>query len=72
VEYNNKGKLKEKNSSRLTEPESRLKVTKGKGLGRVGLKGGISVGRKNGGIRISMYNAWCRVCMGSTVQHRED
>jgi len=31
VEYNNKETLKEKNSSRLTESESGLTVTKGKG-----------------------------------------
>jgi len=39
VEYNNKEKLKEKNSSRLTEPESGLTVTKEKGTGHGGWKG---------------------------------
>ena len=33
VEYNNKGKLKEQNSSRITESENGLTVTKGKGTG---------------------------------------
>ena len=30
--------------------------SKGKGLGRVGGKGWIMVGKKKGGIRVSMYN----------------
>ena len=33
MEYNNKAKLKEQNSSRLTEPKNGLTVTKGKGTG---------------------------------------
>ena len=48
-----KQKLKEQNSSRLTEPKSGLAVTKGKGLGRVGGKGGR---RGLKGIMISTHN----------------
>ena len=33
MEYKNKEKLKEQNSSRLTEPKNGLTVTKGKGTG---------------------------------------
>ena len=36
-----KQKLKEQKTSRLTEPKNGLTVTKGKGLGRMGGKGGI-------------------------------
>ena len=50
--YKNKGKLKEQNSSRITEPKNRLTATKGKGT----VKGGIRVGKKKGGITISMCN----------------
>ena len=39
VEYNNKAKLKEQNSSRLTDSKKGLAVTKGKRLGRVGEEG---------------------------------
>ena len=35
MEYKNKEKLKEQNSSRLTEPKNGLTVTKGKGTGEV-------------------------------------
>ena len=38
--YNNKAKLKEQNGSRLTNSTKGLAITKGKGLGRVGEKGG--------------------------------
>ena len=40
MEYDNKPKLKEQNSSRLTDSKKGLAITKGKGLGRVGEKGG--------------------------------
>ena len=33
MEYKNKEKLKEQNSSRITEPKNGLTVTKGKGTG---------------------------------------
>ena len=33
MEYKNKEKLKEENSSRLAEPKNELTVTKGKGTG---------------------------------------
>jgi len=39
VEYNNKEKLLEKNSSRLTEPESGLTFKKGKETGHGGGEG---------------------------------
>ena len=56
MECKNKEKLKEQNSSRLTEPKNGLTVTKGKELGRMGGKGGIRAGKKKGGLTISMYN----------------
>ena len=40
MEYKNKEKLKEQNSSRLTEPKKGLAVKKGKELGRVSEEGG--------------------------------
>ena len=39
MEYKNKAKLKEQNSSRLTEPKNGLTVTKGKGTGEGGWEG---------------------------------
>ena len=36
MEYNNEAKLKEQNSSQITEPKKGLVVTKGEGCGRVG------------------------------------
>ena len=39
MEYKNKAKLKEQNSSRLTDSKKGLAVTKGKRLGRRGLRG---------------------------------
>ena len=44
MEYKNKGKLKEQNSSRITEPKNGLTVTKGKETGKNG-----RVGRDKGG-----------------------
>ena len=44
MEYKNKEKLKEQNSSRITEPRKGLTVTKGKGIGENG-----RVGRDKGG-----------------------
>jgi len=46
VEYKNKEKLKEMNSSRLTEAESGLTVTKGKGNGHGGWEGRDKGGQK--------------------------
>ena len=57
MEYKNKEKLKEqKNSSSLTEPKNGLTVTKGKGTGEDGWEERDKVGKKEGGIMISMYN----------------
>ena len=39
MEYKNKEKLKEKNSSRITEPTNGLTATKGKGTGEDGWEG---------------------------------
>ena len=39
MEYKNKEKTKEPNSSRLTEPKNGLTVTKGKGTGEDGWEG---------------------------------
>ena len=36
MEYKNKEKLKEQNSSRITEPKNGLMVTEGKGSGQEG------------------------------------
>ena len=44
-------------------------LPKVKGLGRTGGKGGIRVGKKKGGITISMYKVGGS--MGRGVQHRE-
>ena len=43
-----KKQLKEQNRSRLTEPKNGLTVTKGKGTGDDGGKGGIRGGKKGG------------------------
>ena len=40
MEYNNKAKLKEQNSSRLTDSKKGLVVTKGKGAGKDAGEGG--------------------------------
>ena len=53
MEYKNKEKLKEQNSSRITEPKNGLTVTKGKGTGEDGWEGGI---RGIKGIMISTHN----------------
>ena len=52
MEYNSKAKLKEQNSSRLTEPKG-LGITKGKGLKKVGAEGGR---RGLRGVMISTHN----------------
>ena len=66
-----KEKLKEQNSSRITEPpKNGLTVTKGKGNGEDGWEGRDKGGIKKGGTMFSMYNVG-----GGTwraVQHRED
>jgi len=64
VEYNNKEKLKEKNDSRLTEPDSGLTVTKGKGTGQGGWEDRNKGGEKKGVIRITMYNVWSGGSLG--------
>ena len=56
MEYKNRRKPKEQNSSRNTEPKNGLTVTKGKGLVRMVGKGGVRVGKKKGGITINMYS----------------
>ena len=43
--YNNEAKLKEQNSSRLTEPKNELTVTKGKGTGEDGWEGRYKRGK---------------------------
>ena len=45
MEYKSKEKLKEQNSSRITEPKNGLIVTKGKGTGDDG-RGGKDKGRE--------------------------
>ena len=49
MEYKNKGKLKEQNSSRSTEPKNGLTVTKGKGTEADGWKGRDKGGEKEKG-----------------------
>ena len=56
MEYNNKAKLKEQNSSRLTDSKKGLVVTKGKGVGRVSGEGGRQKG-------IVGYHDWCTWCV---------
>ena len=49
MEYKNKEKLKEENSSRITEPKNGLTVTKGKGTGEDGWEGRDKGGEKETG-----------------------
>jgi len=49
VEYNNKETLKNKNSSRLTEPECGVTVTKGKRTEKGGWEGRDKGGEKEKG-----------------------
>jgi len=49
VQYNNKEKLKEKYSSCLTEPESSVKITKGKRTGQGGTEGRDKCGEEEWG-----------------------
>ena len=53
MEYNNKAKLKEQNSSRLTDSKKGLVAAKGEGSVRVGGEGGW---RELKGIMISTHN----------------
>ena len=62
MENKNKGKLKEQNSSRFTEPKNGLTVTKGKGTGEDGWKGRDKGRKKKGGITISMNNVGGVLC----------
>ena len=71
MEYKNKEKLKKQNSSRITEPKNGLTVTKGKGTGCMGGKEGIRVGKKEGGIMISMYNVSWGHREGCATQRRQ-
>ena len=48
-----KKNLKEKNSNRITEPKNGLTVPKGKGLGRMGGKGGIRSGKRKGTLQLA-------------------
>ena len=65
MEYNNKAKLKEQNSSRLTDSKKELAVTKGKGVGggqvvreggRRGLRGIMISTHKVGGTWRRQYS----------------
>ena len=49
MEYKNKEKLKEQNSSRITEPKNGLTVTKGKGTGEDEWEGKDKGGEKERG-----------------------
>ena len=49
MEHKNKEKLKEQNSSRLTEAKNGLTVTKGKGTGEDGWEGRDKGREKEGG-----------------------
>ena len=53
MEYKNKGKLKEQNSSRITEPKNGLTVTKGKGTGEDGWEGRDKGGERKGALRLA-------------------
>ena len=70
MEYKNKEKLKEQNSSRITEPKNGVTVTKGKGTGQERWEGRNKGREKERGPSISMYNV--EGCIGRDVQHRED
>ena len=69
VEYKNKEKLKEQNSSRLTEPKNGLTVTKEKGTEENGWEGRDKE-EKKGGITINRHNIVGAT--GRAVEHRED
>ena len=64
MEYKNKEKLKEQNSSTITEPKNGQTVTKG--LGRMGGRRRVRAGKKEGDLTISMHNvlggAWGGLC----------
>ena len=66
-----KEKLKEQNSSRITEPKNGLTVTKGKGTVEDGWEGRDKEWEKKQGIMISMYNVGGGG-KGRALQHRED
>ena len=68
MEYNNKAKLKEQNSNRLTDSKKGLAVTKGKGLEKVGGEGGR---RGIRGIMISTHNTGGWHGEGSIAQRRQ-
>ena len=69
MEYKNKGKLKEQNSRRITEPKNGL-LPKGKGLWRMDGKGGIRAEKKKGGLTISTYSVWGHPREGCATQRR--
>ena len=62
-----KQKLKEQNSSRLTEPKNGLTVTKGKGTGEDGWEGRVKV--EKGALQLACI-MWGSVT-GRAAQHRE-
>ena len=73
MEYKNKRKLKEQNSSRSTEPKNGLTVTKGKGTGDDGWEGREKGGGKKGDLMISMYNVgWALGGLCNTVKTSSD
>ena len=65
-----KEKLKEQNSSRITEPKNGLRVTKGKETGEDRWVRRDKGGEEEGCIKISMHGKGGR--KGRAVQHRED
>ena len=69
MEYKNKEKLKEQNTSRITESKNGLTVTKGKGTEEDGWEGRDKGGRKKRSITISMHNVYGGT--GKAVQHGE-
>ena len=71
MEYKNKRKLKEQNSSRSTEPKNGLTVTKGKGTGEDGWEGRDKGGKKERGITINMYSVGAGHGEGCATQKRQ-
>ena len=68
MEYNNKGKLKEQNSSRLTDSKKGLVVTKGQEWERAGGEGGRRGWRS---IMIGIHGVWESHRQDSVTQRRQ-
>ena len=71
MEYKNKGKTEEKNSSRITEPKNGLTDNKGKGTGEDGWVGRDKGGRRRGILRLASIGWGREKGEGCTTQRRQ-